>query len=237
MINFCNLSENEKELISDAILSSVMNEVKDVYIENRLQHKNAYSMLIWDFIGSRVIDALDSTRLKVKKIKRGRYSFDLILDEENQTAYTIMKKSNIQKVKKEKSFSHYLWALASINYDLKVEEGQFNLFSLDGEDSYREATRKELFKNVDAIITRYCTIVINDDNRQFPTIELQVFDMNLNCIYEETWKESLVIDYSFNIENTPDEEDVLLNVKLKEELNDNILKIKNEEDKQLKKEG
>lgn len=237
MIDFCKLSINEKELISNAILSSVMNEVKDVYIENRLQHRNAYSMLIWDFIGSRVIDVLASTRLKVKKIQRGRYSFDLILDEENQTVYTIMKKSNIKKVKKEKSFSHYLWALTSINYDLKVEEGQFNLFSLDGEDSYRDVTRKELFKSVDAIITRYCTIVINDDNKQFPTIELQVFDMNLNCVYEEIWKESLVIDYNFNIENNNDEENIVLNVKLKEELKDNILKIKNEEDKQLKKEG
>lgn len=236
--SFCNLSTEEKEQIADTILSSVMNEVKEVYLENRLQHRNAYTMLVWDFIGSRIIDELKSTRLKVKKIKRGRFSFDLIIDEENQTAYTIMKKSNISKVKKEQKFSHYLWALASINKDFEVEEGQMNLFSLDCESSYREQTRKELLKNVDSIIARYGIIVINDDNKQFPAIELHIYDMNLNCKYEEVWKESFVLDYNFDFEEKDGEENIALNVRLKDEENKNVLKIKDDkEDMQLKKEG
>lgn len=226
---YCYLSEEEKNIISDAIIAAIMDDVKEVYSENNLHHKNGYSMLVWDFIGSKVIDKLKDTRLKVIKVKRGRFSFDLILDEEHHTVYTIMKKSNIEKVKKEKNFSHYLWALASINCDLEIDQGQLNLFTTDYNNQYKEITKKNLLSGVEAIVDRYCTIVINDDNKHFPSIQMAVFDMNINCIYEEDWKDSVI---NYELEN----DNYILNpninnpiIKIKEEKFDNILKIKNEE--------
>ena len=241
MQDFCNLTTEEKEIISKTIITSIMNEVKEFYMGNNLHHKNAYYMLTWDFIGSRIIDILKSTRLKVKKVERGVHTFDLIIDEENSTAYSIMKKSNFYRVKNNKKFSHYLWALTSINSDIAIEEGQMNLFSIDTAQLYREETKRKLLSDVESIITRYCTIIINDDNRQFPSIELHVFDMNLNDIYQETWKESLTIDYNFGFDDA-DEEIIVPNIKIKDDKDENENKNKmkfkdNKKEEKNKKEG
>ena len=102
----------------------------------------------------------------------------------------------------------------------------------------RKQIRMELLKNLDASIARYGIIVINDDNKQFPAIELHIYDMNLNCKYEEVWKESFVLDYNFDFEEKDGEKNIALNVRLKDEENKNVLKIKDDkEDMQLKKEG
>lgn len=235
MKEFCYLSTEEKNIISNTIISAMLNDVKEVYIENNLHHRNAYSMLVWDFVGSKVIETLKNTRLKVIKTKRGRFSFDLILDEEYHTIYSIMKKSNIEKVKKERKFSHYLWALTSINCDIEVGEGQLNLFTIESNNEYREKTKKELLTGVEAIVNRYCIIVINDDNKQFPSIQLGVYDMNLNCIYEEMWKESIIIDYNFENDDNSNEDKPI--IKIKDDFEENILKIKKQEEKKEEKEG
>lgn len=238
MQDFCKLSTEEKEIISNSIITSLMNEVKEVYAENNLQHKNAYHMLTWDFIGSRIIEVLKKTRLNVKKVKRGRYSFDLIVDEQNATVYSIMKKSNIYRIKNGQNVSHYLWALASINDDIKVQEGQLSLFAMDTAQTYREETKKNLLSDVENIITRYCTIVINDDNKQFPSIELHVYDMNLNQVYEEKWKESLIVDYSFEFDANEEEKTTIPKVKFKENIDNDIIKIKdNKNINRIEKEG
>lgn len=236
MQDFCKLSIEEKDIISNSIITAMINEVKEVYSENNLQHQNAYHMLTWDFIGSRVIDELHKTRLQTKKVKRGRYSFDLIIDEDNNTVYSIMKKSNIYRIKNNKNFSHYLWSLASINDDIEVQEGQMNLFSVDTAQLYREETRKKLLGKVENIITRYCTIVINDDNKQFPNIELHVLDMNLNSVYEEKWKESLVVDYSFEFDEDENnnENELISKIKIKEDDDDNLVKLKEDRDSNKK---
>ena len=235
MQEFCYLSTKEKNIISNTIISAMLNDVKEVYIENNLHHRNAYSMLVWDFVGSKVIETLKNTRLKVIKVKRGRFSFDLILDEEYHTIYSIMKKSNIEKVKKERKFSHYLWALTSINCDIEVGEGQLNLFTIESNNEYREKTKKELLTGVEAIVNRYCIIVINDDNKQFPSIQLGVYDMNLNCIYEEMWKESIIIDYNFENDDNINEDKPI--IKIKDDFEENVLKIKKQEEKKEEKEG
>lgn len=240
MQKYCLLSTEEKNIISDAVLNAIQNDVREVYSENNLHHKNAYSMLVWDFIGSNVIDDLKTTRLKVVRAKRGRFSFDLIADEENQTVYTIMKKSNIEKIRKERKFSHYLWSLTSINFDIKVEEGQLNLFSIESNNEYREETKKELLSGIEAIINRHCMIVINDDNKQFPYIQLCVYDMNLNCVFEETWKEPVIWNYS--LENDENIEDISVEkptIKFKDDIEENIIRFKEEKKKEEeeKKEG
>lgn len=237
MQDFCKLTTEEKDIISTSIITSIMNEVKEIYMENNLHHRNAYYALTWDFIGSRIIDKLKNTRLKVKKVRRGIHTFDLIIDEENSTVYTIMKKSNFYRVKNSKKISHYLWALASINSDIKVEEGQMSLFSIDTAQLYREETKRKLLNDVESIIMRYCTIIINDDNRQFPNIELHVYDMKLNDIYQETWKESLTIDYNFGFDDN-EEETAVPCIKIKEDENKNTMQFKDNENKENnKKEG
>lgn len=235
MKEYCKLTDKEKNLISSTIITSIMNDAQEVYSENNLQHRNAYHSLVWDFVGTRVIEVLKDTRLIVKKTKRGRYSFDLIIDEENGTIYSIMRKSNINRVRKQQKFSHYLWALSSINIDIEVQEGQMNLFSMDTAKDYREQTKRNLLGKISSIITRYCTIVINDDNVQFPSIELHVLDMNLNTIYEEKWKESLTIDYKLGYEEE-NEIDSMLKVMIKGEENYDAIPLKQKEDKENNKE-
>lgn len=234
MQDYYSLKEEEKQLISNTIITSIMNDAREVYSENNLQHKNAYHMLVWDFVGTRIIENLKNTKLTVKKVKRGRYSFDLIVDEEQGTAYTIMRKSNILRIKKQQKFSHYLWALSSINEDIEVKQGQMNLFSVDTAKHYREQTKANLLGDISSIITRYCTIVINDDNTQFPSIELNVLDMNLNVIYEEKWKDSLTISYNFDYEETSEIEEIP-KLAIKEIENDAIkLKTKLKEENYVK---
>lgn len=208
MQEYYKLPDEEKKLIANTIITSIMNDAQEVYAENNLQHRNGYHQLKWDFIGTRIIDALKNTRLVVKKTKRGPHSFDLILDKEQGTVYTIMRKSNINRIRKKQKISHYLWALSSINEDIEVKEGQMNLFSIEIAKDYREQTKQKMLGNTNCIITRYCTIVINDDNVQFPSIELNVLDMNLNIIYEEKWKESLTISYKIDYEEAGETENI-----------------------------
>lgn len=155
----------------------------------------------------------------------------MIIDEENGTAYSIMRKSNIIRTRKKQKFSHYLWALASINEDIEITEGQMNLFSIETAKDYREQVKQKMLGNINSIITRYCTIVINDDNIQFPSIELHVLDMNLNTIYEEKWKESLVINYNIEYE-TENDMDNMIKVTIKDEENDEIIQLKQKEEKE-----
>lgn len=231
MSEYCKLTDGEKELISNTIIKSIMNDAQEIYTENKLQHRNGYHQLKWDFVGTRVIEALANKRLVVKKTKRGPHSFDLIIDEENGTAYSIMRKSNIIRTRKKQKFSHYLWALASINEDIEITEGQMNLFSIETAKDYREQVKQKMLGNINSIITRYCTIVINDDNIQFPSIELHVLDMNLNTIYEEKWKESLVINYNIEYE-TENDMDNMIKVTIKDEENDEIIQLKQKEEKE-----
>lgn len=234
-MNFCQLSNEEKNKIADAILSATMNDVKELYIENDLQHRNAYHMLIWDFIGTRIFNTLNNSRLKVVKVKRGRFSFNLIIDESHSTVYSVIKKSNVERIRNGKNTSHYLWALTSLNSDIPVREGQLSLFELECNKNYIESTKEKLLSGVDSIITRYCTIIINDDNRQFPGIELRVFDTNLNEVYSEIWKESY-IDYSFDFGSDNEAPNNLkVNIKEKDD-NSKLLKIKDNQEYENKKE-
>lgn len=225
MSEYCKLTDEEKELISNTIIKSIMNDAQEIYAENKLQHKNGYYQLKWDFVGTRVIDALTNKRLVVKKTKRGPHTFDLIIDEENGTIYSIMRKSNIIRTKKKQKFSHYLWALASINEDIEVNEGQMNLFSIETAKDYRQYVKQKMLGNINSIITRYCTIVINDDNIQFPSIELHVLDMNLNTLYVEKWKESLTINYNIEYE-TENDINNMIKLDFKNEENEEIISLK-----------
>ena len=235
-MNFCQLSNEEKNKISDAIISATMNDVKELYIENDLQHRNAYHMLVWDFIGTRVFNTLKSSRLKVVKTKRGRFSFNLIVDEQNATVYSIMKKSNVERIRNGKNSTHYLWSLVSLNADIPIREGQLCLFEIESDKNYFEKTKEILLKGIDSIINRYCTIIINDDNKQFPGVELKVFDINLNEVHSEIWKESF-IDYSFDFE--PEDEmqnGVKIYIKEKEDIS-KLVKIKGSKENKKEKEG
>ena len=108
-------------------------------------------------------------------------------------------------------------------------------FTIESNNEYREKTKKELLTGVEAIVNRYCIIVINDDNKQFPSIQLGVYDMNLNCIYEEMWKESIIIDYNFENDDNSNEDKPI--IKIKDDFEENILKIKKQEEKKEEKEG
>ena len=226
-----NLTLEEKELISRTILTSAINDVKELYFEQELYHRNAYSMMVWDFIGTNIIKNLKNTRLKVEKVKRGYFSFDLIVDEDNSTVYSVIKKSNLERVRNSKKFSHYCYALASINSDIDIQEGQMNLFSADGIEDFRETIKADLLSDIGSIINRYGTIVINDDNKQFPSVELHVLDMNLNSVYTEVWKQNIEVDYSNNYAEYDEKSEDKISLSIKVNKDDNNVKIKREEEK------
>lgn len=59
--------------------------------------------------------------------------------------------------------------------------------------------------------------------------------MNLNCIYEEMWKESIIIDYNFENDDNINEDKPI--IKIKDDFEENVLKIKKQEEKKEEKEG
>ena len=71
--------------------------------------------------------------------------------------------------------------------------------------------------------------------------KMKNFDMNLNDIYQETWKESLTIDYNFGFDDA-DEEIIVPNIKIKDDKDENENKNKmkfkdNKKEEKNKKEG
>lgn len=223
------MNREEKIQISQAIIEGLTLNVEEFYMETGLTHKNGQHMLRWDYIYTNIARKLEKSSLKLVKIHRGIFTFDLIVNEEEKIIYSIIKEKNLTAIRKNRNLNHYMWSIATINKDIEPKEKQLSLF---GNDMIDEKFYGEVISKIGFVPDNYRTIVIDDVNKNFPAVYLCRLDKNLNEISRELIGKSNTVKYEFSNTNVDEKEETKIEIKLKQKAKEKIeLKIRKEENK------
>lgn len=191
------LDQQDKAKIIAAIVEAETANVNEFYNEEKLSFRNAYHFLKWDYIFTNLERRLgDSNNLKVIKTKRGYFTMGLLVDSEQKYVYSIVKLKNLNHIKREKNYAHYLWQLASINGVSKTSTEQISMF--DDEPQLKDS---DILNLLDFEPVKYITILIDESNWIMPTISLALVDKMLNVYYEEILEDVEKVDFSECINN------------------------------------
>ena len=211
------MNEEEKKQISQAIIEGLTCNVEEFYLETGLTHRNGQYMLRWDYIYTNISKNLVNSKLKLVKIYRGIFTFDLIVDEEAKVVYSVIKEKNLSIIRKNKNSNHYMWALASINKNIELK--QLSLFTNNNMD---EKFYAEVIAKIGFMPENYQTILIDDLNKNFPTVYLCQLDKNLNEISRTLIGKNSFVGYEFGNTNVDKNEETRIEIKLKQKAKDKI---------------
>ena len=213
------MNEEERKQISQAIIEGLTCNVEEFYLETGLTHRNGQHMLRWDYIYTNISKNLVNSKLKLVKIHRGIFTFDLIVDEEAKVVYSVIKEKNLSIIRKNKNSNHYMWALASINKNIEQKLKQLSLFANDNID---EKFYAEVIAEIGFIPENYQTILIDDLNKSFPTVYLCQLDKDLNEISRTLIGKNSFVEYEFNNTDVDKNEETRIEIKLKQKAKDKI---------------
>lgn len=222
------MNEEERKQISQAIIEGLTCNVEEFYLETGLTHRNGQYMLRWDYIYTNISKNLVNSKLKLVKIYRGIFTFDLIVDEEAKVVYSVIKEKNLSIIRKNKNSNHYMWALASINKNIEQKLKQLSLFANDNID---EKFYAEVIDEIGFIPENYQTILIDDLNKNFPIVFLCQLDKDLNEISRTLIGKNSFVEYEFNNINVDRKEETKVEIKLKQKARDKVeVRIRKEKD-------
>lgn len=213
------MNEEERKQISQAIIEGLTCNVEEFYLETGLTHRNGQHMLRWDYIYTNISKNLVNSKLKLVKIYRGIFTFDLIVDEETKVVYSVIKEKNLFIIRKNKNSNHYMWALASINKDVASKEKQLSLFESNNIDI---KFYEDVINEIGFVPYSYETILIDDYNKNFPVVYMCKFDRDLNEISRVLIGKSDYIEYEFNNKNVDNKDENKVEIKLKQKAKDKI---------------
>ena len=211
------MNEEERKQISQAIIEGLTCNVEEFYLETGLTHRNGQHMLRWDYIYTNISRNLVNSKLKLVKIYRGIFTFDLIVDEETKVIYSVIKEKNLSIIRKNKNSNHYMWALASINKN--IEQKQLSLFANNNID---EKFYAEVIAEIGFMPKNYQTILIDDLNKNFPRVYLCQLDKDLNEISRTLIGKNCFVEYEFSNTDVDKNEETRIEIKLKQKAKDKI---------------
>lgn len=225
------MNEEEKKYVSQAIIEGLTKNVEEFYLETDLRHKNGQYMLRWDYTYTNIKRNLANSKLKMVKINRGIFTFDLITNEDEKRVYSIIKEKNLSIIKRSKNLGHYMWVLALINKNIVSKETQISLFESNNMD---EKFYEEMIEKIGFIPQNYQTVVIDDANKSFPVVYLCQLDKELNEVSRILIGKNSFVDYEFNNTNVDRSEEKMVEIKLKQKAKDKVeVKIRKEKEDKL----
>lgn len=224
------MNQEEKIQVSQAIIEGLTLNVEEFYIETGLTHRNGQHMLRWDYIYTNIARKLENSKLKLVKIYRGIFTFDLIINEEEKIIYSVIKEKNLAIIRKNRNSNHYMWSLASINKNIEQNEKQLSLFANDNID---EKFYDKMIAEIGFIPENYKTILIDDLNKRFPVIYLCQLDKDLNELSRILIGKNDFVEYEFKNINVDGKEEERVEIKLKQKAKDKI-KVRVREEKEEK---
>lgn len=225
------MNEEERKEISQAIIEGLTCNVEEFYLETGLTHRNGQHMLRWDYIYTNIAKNLMNSNLKLVKIYRGIFTFDLIVNEEEKVIYSVIKEKNLSVIKRNRNSNHYMWALASINKNIEQKLKQLSLFAIDNID---EKFYDEVIGQIGFIPENYQTILIDDLNKKFPVVYLCQLDKDLNEVSRTLIGKNSFVEYEFNNINVDRKEEAKVEIKLKQKARDKVeVRIRKEKDEKI----
>lgn len=225
------MNEEERKQISQAIIEGLTRNVEEFYLETGLTHRNGQHMLRWDYIYTNIAKNLVGSKLKLVKICRGIFTFDLIINEEEKIVYSVIKEKNLSTIKRNKNSNHYMWALASINKNIEQKVKQLSLFANDNID---EKFYNEVIAEIGFIPENYKTVLIDDLNKNFPVVYLCQLDKDLNELSKILIGKNSFVEYEFNNINVDEKEESRVEIKLKQKAKDKVeVRIRKEKDDKI----
>lgn len=234
------LSGHYKGSIVRAIFEAHKKDLPDFYGEYDLETFNCRHFLKWDFTNTNIIRSFLGKRFHCIKVKRGSWRFVLIYDKETKFLYSLMKEKRFIELQDKTKLGkiHYLYALASINKELKRKIEQLSLFTIDNNQLQNDLKNvlHEMIQNIDGEINNYVLISFSTEKHELVSVSAYIPTAGLDIAYKESWNEFIpadfdtLSDYTDNI-NQSDEDEI--NIALREEIlpnnNDDMVQLKSNE--------
>ncbi|MEB9855897.1 hypothetical protein BW897_12685 [Bacillus cereus] len=248
------LSDKHKELIIQALVDALGQDVKEYKEEKQNYTGNGIPHIKWDFINTRLNNYLDNEEFLIRPIRRGFYEHIQVYHKETCLMFVLMREYRYEDLKKEIRNTlnppHYVFAYAQANDGMSPSEifpTQFE-FELAGIENLLPVKIEEAKKQYDILasdlsVDKFVLVTFTEKAGVVKSVKAQIpSSVNLSeLVPYEDWSEHIDVFYEeVRFENSyeEDEEDsniVSLKEKIYEEENLTSLKEKqrdeNEEEK------
>jgi hypothetical protein len=210
------IPENFSRYIVNSIDVALTDDCKRYMQEFHPDTTNGVPNSIHDWINSNLVRFLPP-EIRVFKFNRHSWKSNMVIDDKNKIAYTIMRQKGLKRVKaKKRTTPHYLQTFVSmLNAEFEAKNKQMTLKGMDFEIFSQEIFSKD-FNNLcgDNLKAtqgyRHCLIAFDTRAGQLSDVKAWVLDKDLAVFDEMCLNEYIKPDYSkLNETVTVDEESEL----------------------------
>lgn len=193
--NFC-------RYIVNCIDVALADDCKRYMLEFHPDTTNGVPHCIHDWINGNLVKYIP-TDIRVFKFNRYSWKSNMVIDDANKIAYTVMRQKGLHRLKsKKRTFPHYLQTFVSIlNSEFEGKNKQLMIDGLDAEifsqDILNDDFRNLCGENLKATEGyRHCLIAFDTRNGQLSDVKAWVLDKDLDIADEHCLNEYIKPDYT-----------------------------------------